>query len=101
MRRETAAIRQPARDQASVTILESQRVLIARRQTEGQAVFLCWNFGDSPLNLADLIPSEIAWRVLLDSSEPRWVTGDHVEETTSPRPAPAIVRPKSCVLLAS
>jgi maltooligosyltrehalose trehalohydrolase len=100
LRREMPAIRQPAREHSRVTVLEGERVLLAQRQGGGEAVFICWNFGDAPQDLSPHLPSEVAWQVLLDSSELRWCDVDDAAKSAPPRPAPLVVVPKSCLLLA-
>ena len=99
LRRETPAIRQAAREHSRVTVLEDDRVLIAQRHADGKTVFICWNFGEAPLDLSPHLPGEGAWQILLDSSEPRWRDADYPAQPTLPRLAPFVAMPKSCLLL--
>lgn len=100
LRRETPAIRQPAREQGRVTVMEDERVLIAERHADGETVFIGWNFGDVALDISPHLPSEVAWQILLDSSASQWCDADDPARSTLPRPAPFVLMPKSCLLLA-
>lgn len=100
LRRETPAIRQAAREHSRVKVLEDEQALIAQRQGGVEMVFICWNFGAAPFDLSPHLPGDVAWRILLNSSEPRWNGDDTVSPSISSRPAPFVALPKSCLLLA-
>lgn len=100
LRRETPAIRQPVREQGRVMVLDDEQVLIAQRQAAGETLFICWNFGETPLDLSPQVPGGVEWRILLDSAEPRWCDSDDARRSPSPRPALFVAMPKSCLLLA-
>lgn len=99
LRREHGAIRQADRRQGEVTVVEQEKLLIARRRERDQQICVCMNFGERPVAIGDHVPADI-WALLIDSSDVRWGgTNANVKIGAAP-PAPVLIAGKSCVLLA-
>lgn len=98
LRREHPAIRQSDRRQSEVTVVESEKLLVARRRDDNQEICVCMNFGERPVMTGDHVPLGF-WRLLVDSSDTRWGGPNASIEMGAPSPAPLEIAGKACSLL--
>jgi maltooligosyltrehalose trehalohydrolase len=95
LRREWPAVRQPARQAASVTAFEDEKAIVASRRLADVEICVCLHFGDES-SIAVPLPPEKSWQLLLDSADPRWQ-----QSGTRAEISPGTIRlgPKACALV--
>ncbi len=71
LRRDHAALRQLSKQHMSVTALSPKRMLVVRRWSESEDVFIAFNFGTDVNSISAMMPPG-DWRVELDSASECW-----------------------------